>query len=87
MSKKLTLWMKIRRNKVNNAFMAATFNEVWTKINDFISKPLVSIVLRVLGALLILWIGLRIAKRIARKYENTENILIEIKNGPPYVYS
>ena len=56
---------------MNNVFMAATFDEVWTKINDFISKPLVSIVLRVLGALLILWIGLKIARKIAKKYENS----------------
>ena len=53
-------------------FMAATFDEVWTRINGFIEKPLVSIVLRILGALLILLIGLRIAKRIARRYENSK---------------
>lgn len=57
---------------MNSVFMAATFDEVWARINDFIDKPLVSIVLRILGAILVLLIGLRIAKRIARKYEDSK---------------
>ena len=49
----------------------ATLAEFWTNINVFAQQPLVSIVLRILGALLILTIGIKLAKYVAKRYEES----------------
>ena len=54
-----------------NLFLMATFADFWAKINVFAQQPVVSIILRILGALLVLTIGTKIAKYIARRYENS----------------
>ena len=54
---------------MGNLFLSAA--DVWNDINEFIQKPVVSIVFRVLMAALILIIGLKLAKFFARKYENS----------------
>ena len=52
-------------------FLMATLAEFWTNINVFAQQPLVSIVLRILGALLILTIGIKLAKYVAKRYEES----------------
>ena len=55
---------------MGNLFLSAS--DVWNDINEFIQKPVVSIVFRILLAALILIVGLKISKFIARKYENSK---------------
>ena len=55
---------------MGNLFLSAA--DVWNGINEFIQKPVVSIVFRILAALLILVIGLKLSKFFARKYENSK---------------
>lgn len=45
----------------------------WQKINEFISQPVISIVVRVLGACLILFIGFKIARAIANLYDRSKS--------------
>lgn len=45
----------------------------WTNINVFISQPLVSIIFRVLAAALILFVGFKISKFIANRYEKSKS--------------
>lgn len=45
----------------------------WSKVNEFISQPVINIVARVLGAVLIFIIGFKIAKVIAKKYEKSKS--------------
>ena len=45
----------------------------WQSVTEFIEQPIISIILRVLSAFLVLFIGLKIAKFIARKYENSKS--------------
>lgn len=52
-------------------FLMATFADFWANINVFAQQPVVSIILRILGALLVLTVGTKIAKYIARRYENS----------------
>ena len=52
---------------------AAVESSWWEKINTFISQPVINIVVRILGAILILFIGFKIAKIIARKYEKSKS--------------
>lgn len=54
-----------------NLFLMATFADFWANINVFAQQPVVSIILRILGALLVLTVGTKIAKYIARRYENS----------------
>lgn len=49
-------------------FFAASW---WENINVFISQPVVSIVVRVLAAILILFVGFKIARFIAKRYEKS----------------
>jgi small conductance mechanosensitive channel len=55
---------------MGNLFLSAA--DVWNGINAFIQKPVVSIAFRILAALLILVIGLKLSKFFARKYENSK---------------
>ena len=55
---------------MNNLFLSAA--DVWEKINAFLEKPVVSIVARILAAVLILLIGMKLAKFIARRYEKSK---------------
>ncbi len=55
---------------MGNLFLSAA--DVWNGINEFIQKPVVSIAFRILAALLILVIGLKLSKFFARKYENSK---------------
>ena len=55
---------------MGNLFLSAA--DVWNSINEFIQKPVVSIAFRILAALLILVIGLKLSKFFARKYENSK---------------
>ena len=64
---------------MGNLFLSAA--DVWNDINEFIQKPVVSIVFRILAAVLILIIGLKISKFIARKYENKKNFMIVVAEG------
>lgn len=57
---------------MRSLYLASTFKDVWDSINVIIAQPVVSIVLRILAAVLILSIGLKIAKGIARKYEKSK---------------
>ena len=57
---------------MNNLYMAVTFSDVWAKINEIVAQPVVSIVLRILAAVLILVVGMKIAKGISRKYEKSK---------------
>ena len=50
-------------------FLEATW---WTKLNEFISQPVISIVVRVLAAVLIIVFGFKLAKAIARRYEKSK---------------
>ena len=43
----------------------------WQNVNDFINQPVVSIIVRILGALLIMFIGFKIARVIAKLYEKS----------------
>ena len=43
----------------------------WQNVNDFINQPVVSIIVRILGALLIMFIGFKIARVIANLYEKS----------------
>lgn len=45
----------------------------WNSLNTFISQPVVSIVVRVLAALLILFVGFKIARFIANRYEKSRS--------------
>lgn len=45
----------------------------WTNVNEFISQPVVSIVARVLAALLILFVGFKVARFIARRYDKSKS--------------
>jgi len=45
----------------------------WQKINDFIDQPVISIVVRILGACLILFIGFKIARAIANLYDRSKS--------------
>ena len=49
------------------------FEIVWNKINEIIAQPLVNIIARVLAAILIITIGIKIAKFIAKRYENSKS--------------
>ena len=57
---------------MRNLFLMATASEVWENINNFITKPVVSIVVRVLLAILVLSIGFKLAKYIAKRYESSK---------------
>ena len=43
----------------------------WQNLNEFISHPVISIIVRILGALLIMFIGFKIARMIAKLYEKS----------------
>lgn len=45
----------------------------WEHVNSFISQPVVSIVVRILGALLILFVGFKIARFIANRYDKSRS--------------
>lgn len=45
----------------------------WQKVNEFISQPVISIVVRILGACLILFIGFKIARAIANLYDRSKS--------------
>ena len=47
--------------------------EWWTNLNSVIDSPVVSIILRILGACLILFIGFKIARVIANFYEKSKS--------------
>ena len=51
-------------------FLEATW---WENVNNFISQPVVSIIVRILGAALILFVGFKIAKLIANIYERSKS--------------
>ncbi len=51
----------------------ADISSWWQKINEFISQPVISIVVRVLAAILILFIGFKIAKVIANFYDRSKS--------------
>ena len=57
---------------MRNLFSAITLEQVWQNINIFIQQPVVSIVLRIFAAILILTVGTKIAKYIAKRYENSK---------------
>ena len=56
---------------MSNLFLASDVSW-WERINIFISQPVISIVVRILAAFLILFIGLKIAKFIANRYEKSK---------------
>ncbi|MBO5286529.1 MAG: mechanosensitive ion channel [Clostridia bacterium] len=43
--------------------------QFWQNLNTFISQPVVSIIVRILGALLVLIFGIKIARAIANRFE------------------
>lgn len=51
----------------------SNFEIVWNKINEILAQPLVNIIARVLAAILIITVGIKIAKIIAKKYENSKS--------------
>ncbi len=51
----------------------SNFEVVWNKINEILAQPLVNIIARVLAAVLIITIGMKVAKIIAKKYENSKS--------------
>ena len=60
-----------KRKRMSNLFLASDVSW-WERINIFISQPVISIVVRILAAFLILFIGLKIAKFIANRYEKSK---------------
>ncbi len=56
-----------------NFFAEATSSNWWNKINEFISQPVINIVARVLGAILVFIVGFKIAKFIAARYEKSKS--------------
>lgn len=58
---------------MNNLYAAMSFADVWNKINEVLAQPVISLIARILAAILILTIGIKIAKVIARKYENSKS--------------
>lgn len=57
---------------MNNIFLAISANDVWADINTFVSQPLISLIVRILGAILILVLGIKLAKFISRRYEKSK---------------
>lgn len=52
---------------------AAAETSWWTKINTFISQPVINIAVRILGFFLIILIGFKLVKVIAKKYEKSRS--------------
>lgn len=51
----------------------SNFELAWNKINVIIAQPLVNIIARVLAAILIITIGIKLAKIISKKYESSKS--------------
>lgn len=56
---------------MNNLYLSAA-QDFWAKANSFISQPIISIIVRILGAVAVLFFGIKLAKAIARKYEKSK---------------
>ena len=58
---------------MNNIFGATSFEVIWDRINVIIAQPLVNIIARVLAAILIITIGIKLVKIICKKYESSKS--------------
>ncbi len=58
---------------MKHLYAAMTFADVWNKINEVIAQPVISLIARILAAILILTIGFKLVKVVARKYENSKS--------------